>query len=174
MASIFRFVFFLLLTIFFPAQSSSTSLLQKTCNATTYYDFCLASLASKPESSKADVRGLSAIAVGIAVANATSTSSFTSSLANATADPSLRAVLRTCAAKYANAREALRSSLDALAAESYDYAFVHVSAAAEYPSVCHVLFRQVPRLVYPPELARREEALEHLCTIALDIISLLG
>jgi len=59
---------------------------------------------------------------------------------------------------------------------------VHVSAANEYPAVCRTLFRRrqqqqkqrgASSSPYPPELARREEALRRLCTIALDIISLL-
>ncbi|XP_010911744.1 pectinesterase inhibitor 28 [Elaeis guineensis] len=154
--------------------TNSPNLIQRTCNTTTYYDFCVASLQSDPESPKADVRGLSAIAVRLAISNATNTSSFAASLAHSATDPSLRAILGACTDKYINARRALRWSLDALSTESYDYAFVHVSAAAEYPHVCRVLFRRYPRLTYPREMARREEVLVHLCTIALEIISLLG
>ncbi|THU57067.1 hypothetical protein C4D60_Mb11t23860 [Musa balbisiana] len=146
----------------------------KTCNETTYYDFCVSSLGSDPHSRKADVKGLSTIAIDIAISNATNTSSFAADLAHNATDASLVAVLRACATKYANAREALQWSLEALSTEAYDYAFVHVSAAAEYPNVCRVLFRQNPRLAYPAAMARREEDLEHLCTIALEIISLLG
>ncbi|XP_042374760.1 cell wall / vacuolar inhibitor of fructosidase 2-like [Zingiber officinale] len=180
------FVFLLSFLLFFSSLSmiSTTStpttpptLVQITCNATSYYDFCVSSLQSQPDSPKAvDVKGLSSLAVTIAISNATNTSTFAASLADATSTkPPLRSVLRSCATKYRDARQALQWSLDALAADSYDYAFVHVSAAAEYPNVCRVLFRQTPtRLAYPPEMARREQDLEHLCTIALEIISLLG
>jgi pectinesterase inhibitor-like protein len=113
------------------------------------------------------------VAVSIAATNATNTSSIASSLAQKSTEPSLRALLRTCAAKYVAAHDALNSAVQSIKEEVYDYAFVHVSAAAEYPSVCRVLFRQVPRLTYPPELERREEGLEMLCKIALDMISLL-
>ncbi|WOL16074.1 hypothetical protein Cni_G24856 [Canna indica] len=185
-------IFFLLMSLFSlslcrsnpPAAGTGSSgsatpgLVQKTCNETTYYDFCVNSLRSDPQSPKAvDVKGLSAIAINLAISNATNTSAFAASLAQAApaaADASLGAALRSCAKKYADARQALQWSLDALAAESYDYAFVHASAAAEYPNVCRVLFRRTPRLTYPPEMARREQDLEHLCTIALEIISLLG
>ncbi|XP_073118286.1 pectinesterase inhibitor 28-like [Elaeis guineensis] len=166
-----------LLTLSLSTQTPTTdapTLIQKTCNTTTYYNFCVSSLQSDPESPKADVRGLSTIAIHLAISNATNTSSFTAALSHSAADPSLRAVLRECAAKYSNAGEALEWSLDALSTESYDYAFVHVSAAAEYPNVCRVLFRKHPRLPYPAEMASREEVLEHLCTIALEIISILG
>ncbi|XP_008799039.2 pectinesterase inhibitor 28-like [Phoenix dactylifera] len=178
MASIPPYLLLLsLLPLSLSTQSPTTNapnLIQRTCNSTTYYDLCVASLQSDPESPEADVRGLSTIVVHLAIFNATNTSSFAASLAPSATDPSLRAVLRACAAKYSNARQALQWSLDALSTESYDYAFVHVSAAAEYPNVCRVLFRHYPRLTYPEEMARREEALVHLCTVALEIISLLG
>lgn len=106
--------------------------------------------------------------------NATNTSSIASSLAQKATDPSLRTLLRTCATKYVAAQDALHSATQSIKEEMYDYAFIHVSAAAEYPSVCRVLFKQAPRLTYPPELERREEGLEMLCKIALDMISLLG
>ncbi|KAJ3691648.1 hypothetical protein LUZ61_020812 [Rhynchospora tenuis] len=155
--------------------SSPTPLIQSTCNATSYYDFCVASLGSDPAGpSASDVRSLSVVAINMAATNATNTSSVASSLAQKATDPSLRALLHTCAAKYVAARDALHSAVQSINEEMYDYAFVHVSAAAEYPSVCRVLFRQVPRLTYPSELARREEGLEMLCKIALDMISLLG
>ncbi|XP_078152788.1 cell wall / vacuolar inhibitor of fructosidase 2 [Carex rostrata] len=155
--------------------SHPTPLIQSTCNATAYYEFCIASLASDPAGSTAsDVRSLSVVAINIAMTNATNTSSIASTLAQKATDPSLRALLRTCATKYVAAQDALHSATQSIKEEMYDYAFIHVSAAAEYPSVCRVLFKQAPRLTYPPELERREEGLEMLCKIALDMISLLG
>lgn len=51
-----------------------------------------------------------------------------------------------------------------------------MSAAAEYPNVCRVLFRRTNGtvVVYPVEMAKREEVLERLCAVTLDVISLLG
>ncbi|TVU16731.1 hypothetical protein EJB05_40308, partial [Eragrostis curvula] len=149
-----------LLLILHPA--AGLPLVQSTCNSTAFYDLCVAALAADPSSSTADVPGLCAIAVSAAAANASATASFLLTTANAS----------TCAAKYANAREALLAARVSLAEEAYDYAMVHVSAAAEYPAVCRTLFRRRNQ-VYPPELANREEGLRRLCTIALDIISLL-
>ena len=80
---------------------------------------------------------------------------------------------RTCAGKYGEAREALLEARESVGEEAYDYAFVHVGAAAEYPAVCRTLFRR-KRVPYPVELARREQALEHLCTVVIDIITLLA
>ncbi|KAL6651702.1 hypothetical protein ACP70R_010627 [Stipagrostis hirtigluma subsp. patula] len=153
-------------------NKSAAPLVQSTCNSTSFYDLCVASLAADPSSSTADVPGLCAIAVSAAAANASGTASFLS--AAATTPEADRALLRACAAKYAQAREALLATKASLSQQAYDYAFVHASAAAEYPAVCRTLFRrQRPAKAYPAEVAKREEGLRRLCTVALDIISLL-
>ncbi|CAD6263709.1 unnamed protein product [Miscanthus lutarioriparius] len=160
-------------------QHRQPALVQWTCNSTSFYDVCIAALAADPSSSTADVSGLCAIAVSAAAANASGTAAFLGNASDAAATPEAdRALLRTCAGKYAAARDALLQARASLAEQAYDYAFVHVSAADEYPAVCRTLFRrrqQKQRVSrpYPPELAKREEALRRLCTIALDIISLL-
>ncbi|CAO2182304.1 unnamed protein product [Urochloa humidicola] len=170
-----------------PQQQNSSSkehhrqpaLVQSTCNSTSFYDLCIAALAADPSSTTADVPGLCGIAVSAAAANASGTASFlaNASDAAATTPEADRALLRTCAGKYAAARDALLAARASLAEQDYDYAFVHVSAAAEYPAVCRTLFRRQQKtsrtVAYPPELAKREEALRRLCTITLDIISLL-
>uniref|UniRef100_A0ACD5UQK4 Uncharacterized protein n=1 Tax=Avena sativa TaxID=4498 RepID=A0ACD5UQK4_AVESA len=174
-----------------PPAPAVRALVQSTCNATTYYDLCVAALVSDPSSSTADLRGLCAIAVSAAATNASATAAnltnATSSSSAATAGPitgspqpgsdgraQVQAVLlQACAAKYGEAREALLEARESVGEEAYDYAFVHVSAAAEYPAVCRTLFRR-KRVAYPVELAKREEALEHLCTVAIDIITLLA
>uniref|UniRef100_A0A1D1YC55 Putative invertase inhibitor n=1 Tax=Anthurium amnicola TaxID=1678845 RepID=A0A1D1YC55_9ARAE len=159
-----------------PPPATVSDLIQRTCNSTTYFELCVSSLQSDPESSKAaDVKGLSAIAVGLGISNATSTWAYASRLVSrGKVDAALGSKLRGCAGRYADAREALRSAMVALSVEDYDSACVHVSAAAGYADMCRSLFRLGPAAAYPAEMARREEALERLCTIALDIISLLG
>ncbi|KAJ1286273.1 hypothetical protein BS78_03G340600 [Paspalum vaginatum] len=155
------------------------ALVQSTCNSTSFYDLCIAALDADPSSSTADVPGLCAIAVSAAAANASGTASFLANASDAATTPQAdRALLRTCAGKYTAARDALLEARVSLAEQAYDYAFVHVSAAAEYPAVCRTLFRrqrqqQRASRMYPAELGKREEALRRLCTIALDIISLL-
>nr|AHK06418.1 invertase inhibitor 2 [Saccharum hybrid cultivar GT28] len=164
-------------------QHRQPALVQSTCNSTSFYDVCIAALAADPSSSTADVPGLCAIAVSAAAANASGTAAFLGNASVAAATPEAdRALVRTCAGKYAAARDALLKARASLAEQDYDYAFVHVSAANEYPAVCRTLFRRrqqqqkqrgASSTPYPPELAKREEALRRLCTIALDIISLL-
>lgn len=147
-----------------------SSLVQSTCNSTTFYDLCVAALTADPSSSTADVPGLCAIAVSTAAANASATASFLL-LTNATSSSS-SSFVRSCAAKYANARDALLAARLSVVEQAYDYALLHVSAAEDYPTVCRTLFRR-RQSPYPLALANREEGLRRLCTITLDIISLL-
>ncbi|KAM0902955.1 hypothetical protein ACQ4PT_018966 [Festuca glaucescens] len=165
------------------------ALVQSTCNATTYYDLCVAAIVADPSSSTADLRGLCAIAVSAAAANASATQAALAKNATASlgssrserlpgggvgrAQAQAPLLLRSCAGKYGEAREALLEARESVGEEAYDYAFVHVSAAAEYPAVCRTLFRR-KRVAYPAELAKREKALEHLCTVVIDIITLLS
>ena len=168
------------------AAPAAAALVRSTCNSTTYYDLCVSALGADPSSATADVRGLSSIAVSAAATNASGGAATAAALANgtaaasnaqaapATADPAVQALLRTCAAKYGQARDALSAARESIAAQDYDFANVHGSAAAEYPQVCKALFRRQRPGQYPAELAAREEALRQLCSVALDIIALLA
>ncbi|CAD6246355.1 unnamed protein product [Miscanthus lutarioriparius] len=164
------------------ASPPAPALVRATCNSTAYYDLCVSALGADPSSATADVRGLSAIAVSVAAANASGGAATAAALAaNGTApagtatstDGTVQALLHACAAKYASARDALSAAGDSIALEDYDFASVHVSAAAEYPQVCRTLFRRQRPGQYPAELAAREETLRQLCSVALDIIALL-
>ncbi|KAJ1266835.1 hypothetical protein BS78_07G009200 [Paspalum vaginatum] len=166
-----------------PSSSTAAPLVCATCNATTYYDLCVSTLGADPSSATADVRGLSAIAVSAAAANASGGAAAATALLassnNATAqapssDSTVQALLRTCVAKYGQARDALDAARGSVAQQDYDSASVHLGAAAEYPQVCRVLFQRQRPGAYPPELAAREVALRQLCTVALDIVTLLS
>lgn len=158
--------------------------MRTTCNSTSYYALCVSALAADPSSATADVRGLSAIAVSAAAANASGGAATAAALAangtapagtaTSAADSAVQALLQTCAAKYASARDALAAAGDSIALDDYDSASVHVSAAAEYPQVCRTLFRRQRPGQYPAELAAREETLGQLCSVSLDIIALLS
>ena len=157
-----------------PAAAAPPALVRATCNSTAYYDLCVSTLSADPSSATADVRGLSAIAVSAAAANASGGAATAAALAaNATAGQQA-ALLRTCAAKYGQTRDALWAARGSIVRQDYDSASVQVSAAAEYPQVCRVLFQRQRPGAYPPELAAREAALRQLCTVALDIITLLS
>lgn len=140
--------------------SAAAALVRATCNSTTYPSLCV---------SANDTTGTAqgGAAGGDAQAAAM--------------------VMRTCAGKYGEARDALAAARGSIEERDYDYAAVHVSAAAEYPRVCRALFfraqrRQssssspapAPVATFPAELATREAALGQLCSVALDIIALLN
>lgn len=168
---------FLLLLAFQPSFyiAGEADLIQKTCKNTKYYDLCVSSLESDPTSPNADTKGLAVIMVGIGTANATATSSYLSSqFLSATNDGIMKKVLKECAYKYSYANDSLRASLQDLAAESYDYAYLHITAAADYPNACHNAFKRYKGLAYPPELARREDGLKHICDVVLGIVNLLS
>ncbi|BBH05758.1 cell wall / vacuolar inhibitor of fructosidase 2 [Prunus dulcis] len=73
--------------------------------------------------------------VGIGMANATATSSYLSSqlVSSRNNDTNMKKVLKECADKYGFAGDALQASVKDLASESYDYASMHINAAADYP-----------------------------------------
>ncbi|EEC82786.1 hypothetical protein OsI_27533 [Oryza sativa Indica Group] len=133
-----------------PVAPQAAALVRATCNSTAYYDVCVSALAADPSSTTADP--LAAAAAG---------------------DGTVQALLRACAGKYGDARDALAAAKESMGQQDYDLATVHVSAGAEYPQVCKALFRRQRPGAYPAELAAREEALNKLCAVALDIIALL-
>lgn len=164
-----------LLLLFFLAQyafvNGDTSLIKSTCKNTKYYKLCFSCLKSNPTSPNADTKGLALIMVGIGMTNATSTSSYLSSKSlPPTNNTSLQRVLKECADKYSYAGDSLQASVQDLADEEYDYAYIHITAAKDYPNACHNAFKRVPHLVYPPEIASREKGLKHICDVAMGII----
>ncbi|PIN20607.1 hypothetical protein CDL12_06708 [Handroanthus impetiginosus] len=113
--------------------------------------------------------------VKVGISNATATNSYLSSqILSATNDTLMKKVMKECADKYASANDALKNSFQDLSAELYDYAYMHVMAAADYPNACHNAFKRYPGLVYPQELADRESGLKHICDVVLGIIDAIG
>ncbi|WVZ22635.1 hypothetical protein V8G54_001179 [Vigna mungo] len=169
-----RFFFLLLLAHLQPEAlvKGDGTLIKKTCKNTDYFDLCFSSLKSDPSSTNADPKGLAVIMVGIGMANATSTSLYLSSQTQllGTANDSIKRVLKECAEKYTYANDALQASAQDLANEAYDYASMHIAAASDYPSVCHNMYKRYQGLVYPPELARREDGLKRICDVAMRIV----
>ncbi|KVI04999.1 cell wall / vacuolar inhibitor of fructosidase 2-like [Cynara cardunculus var. scolymus] len=148
------------------------NLIQKTCKSTKFYDLCLSSLQSDATSREADTKGLAIIMAKLALANATSINSFLSSnlLVKNTNDALMKNTLKECANKYSAAGTALQDSVQELRSELYDYAYMHVMAAADYPNACRNTFKRYPKLVYPPEIAAREDGLKRICDVLMEII----
>ncbi|XP_004502921.1 cell wall / vacuolar inhibitor of fructosidase 2 [Cicer arietinum] len=169
------FSLFLLLFLSHPNLctfvNGDATLIKNTCKNTKYYNLCFSSLKSDPSSPNADTKGLALIMVGIGMTNATSTSSYLSSkLLTPTNNTTLKRVLKECEDKYNYAGDALQASVQDLANEEYDYAYMHITAAKDYPNACHNAFKRVNDLVYPTELANRENGLKHICDVAMGII----
>ncbi|XP_022879523.1 cell wall / vacuolar inhibitor of fructosidase 2-like [Olea europaea var. sylvestris] len=164
------FILFFLCISFHPVYGNS-DLIQKTCKNTKYYDLCISSLKSDSTSSKSDTKGLAVIMVKVGISNATATNSYLSTqLSTSTNDTLMKKVMKECAQKYAFASDSLRNSVQDLGAELYDYAYMHVMAAADYPNACKNAFKRYSGLVYPPEIAVREEGLKHICDVVMSII----
>lgn len=171
------FLLLLLLTISCPFfANGDTNLIQKTCKTTKFYDLCLSSLQSDSTSPQADTKGLAIIMAKVAMANATSTNSYLSSnvLVKKTNDTLMKKVLKQCADRYMAAGTSLQNSVEDLSSELYDYAYMHVMAASDYANACHNAFKRHPNLVYPSEIATREEVLKHICDVVMGIIDSLA
>lgn len=174
-------LWFLILFISFHSITkvrADPDLIEKTCKTTKYYDLCISSLKSNTNSSheKADTaKELAVIMAKVGVANATATNAFLSSqLLSTTTDPLMKKLLKECAEKYGFASDALQSSVQDLENDLYDYAYMHVMAAADYPNACHNAFKRYPGLSYPSQIAVREEGLKRICVVVLGIIDNLG
>ncbi|XP_051127305.1 cell wall / vacuolar inhibitor of fructosidase 2 [Andrographis paniculata] len=157
------------------STDEASNLIQKTCENTQHYDLCVSSLELDSSSAKSDAKGLALIMINIAIANATETNSYIASqIKNITNNTAMDRAMRVCNDKYAFANNALRNSIVNLDNEEYDYAYMHVMAAGDYPSGCRSAFRRCPGLVYPTNMAVREEALKHICDVVLGIVDSLG
>ncbi|GFQ02839.1 cell wall / vacuolar inhibitor of fructosidase 2 [Phtheirospermum japonicum] len=157
------------------ANHENPNLIQQTCKNTKYYDLCVSSLKSDSSSPKADTKGLALIMVKVGMANATATNTYLSSqMLTAKNETVLKKVMKECADKYGFANEALQRSVQDLSDEFYDYAYMHVMAAADYPISCRNAFKRYSGLIYPPELAVREDGLTRICDVVLEIIDALG
>ncbi|KAK8586724.1 hypothetical protein V6N12_021253 [Hibiscus sabdariffa] len=164
-------IFIAIMLLAITLVNGDSGLIQKTCKTTKYYDLCVSSLESDPSSSNSDTKGLAMIMVGVGMANATATSTFLSSqLFSTTNDTIMKKVLKECSDKYAHAADALQASVQDFVSELYDYVYMHVMAAADYPNACRNAFRRYPELVYPQEIARRGDGLKHICDVVLGIV----
>lgn len=85
----------------------------------------------------------------------------------------MAALLKGCAGRYGDAAAALRQAETSVEAEDFEYAYIHASAALEYPRMCRDTFDQ-SKAAYPLEMAKTEEGFVELCTVSVEIIAILG
>lgn len=168
-------VIFVLLLNCSKLVQSDDDLIRQTCKNTQYSDLCFSSLKSDPSSSESDLKGLATIMVNLGIANSTETYSYLSSKLstssnNGDSSVQLKKVFRLCAVKYSYATDSLKSSLQDLSMENYDYASIHVTAAMDYPNSCRNGFKRFPGLGYPNEIKSREDGLKRICAVVLGIL----
>ncbi|XP_020093035.1 putative invertase inhibitor [Ananas comosus] len=83
---------------------------------------CISALGSDPRSHSADLHGLAAVAVKLAIDHATSTESKIDDLIDLEPTPSVKERLSSCLEVYSDAVDSLRNALDNLNARLYDKA----------------------------------------------------
>ncbi|VFQ63531.1 unnamed protein product [Cuscuta campestris] len=164
----------LCLNIAVHGGGGGVDLIHETCKATRHYRLCVSSLESDSARSNAsDAKGLARIMAAVGIANATATKSYISSLLlrGGGGGETGKRLLRDCADKYSYAGDALRASIPDMEAEMYDYAYMEVAAAADYPNACHDGFRRHPGLAnYPVQLGVREDGLRRICDVLLGML----
>ncbi|KAL0863064.1 hypothetical protein Bca101_042182 [Brassica carinata] len=173
------FLLLLLLVILSSTTLSvkpNTTIIETTCKTTNYYHLCVSALKSDPRSPTADTKGLAAIMVGVGMKSATATATYIAGnhTAAATNDTVLKKVFKDCSDKYTLAADSLRLTVQDLDDEAYDYAYMHVLAAEDYPNVCRNIFRRAKGLVYPAEIHRREVSLRRICGVVSGILDRLA
>lgn len=145
-----------------PASTSTTMAMEKACNLTLDPNFCLVSLQADPRSRSADLPGLAAVAIDLAVANATATIAKLSDLrasasGSSSAKPSTRNKLEACLILYRNAVPPLRLAAEFLA-EHVEVARAMMEAPVFAPGSCGQLLGRV--------LAKENDDLFNLMLIA--------
>ncbi|CAO2817832.1 unnamed protein product [Amaranthus hypochondriacus] len=157
--------------------------IKKTCKNTKFFNLCISSLKSDPTSSISDLKGLATIMINIGMANASQTYTYLSSQIPTRSDHNTKVgvgvgvglgVFQFCASKYSLANDSLKSSLQDLGLDNYDYARMDVMGAADYTNVCHNAFKRLSGVTYPAFLKAREDGFNHICSIVLGIIDQLS
>ncbi|XP_074562120.1 pectinesterase inhibitor 28-like [Curcuma longa] len=156
-----------------PSAVSAGGLIASACNRTLYYDVCVASLASRPGSRRADLRGLASISLDVGLAHARATVSLAKALSkrHAAAAAYAAGCLSDCVEEYSEAVDGLRKSAAALRRSAYDDVNDLVSGAMTNSDTCESAFADKPGLRSP--LTERNSYFFKICSIAIAITNLL-
>lgn len=163
--------FCLWILIIFTKVSADSDLIEKTCKTTKYYELCISSINQQQKKAET-AKELAVIMAKVGVANATATNAFLSSqlLISTTTDPIMKKLFKECANKYGFASDSLEACVGDLENDLFEFAYMHVMAAADYPNVCRNEFKRYPTLSYPSQIALREEGLKRICVVVMGII----
>lgn len=162
-----------------PPAVASGGLIASACNRTLYYDVCVASLASRSGSRRADLRGLASISLDVGLAHARATVSLAKALSKRRAAAAASGgggayaagCLRDCVEEYSEAVDGLRKSSAALRRSAYDDVNDLVSGAMTNSDTCEGAFADKPGLRSP--LTERNSYFFKICSITIAITNLL-
>ncbi|PON36863.1 Pectinesterase inhibitor domain containing protein [Trema orientale] len=157
--------------------SVDEDLVSSTCKKTLYFQLCVSSLRSDPQSQTSDLRGLATIALNLSTANGVDTLSYISALKseasynNGSQLQSILGCLSDCIDVYSDAIQNLQDSVPALNDKSYDTLQSLVSAAMTDSETCEDGFKEIKGSSSP--LTEQNEYFSRLCSNFLAITTLL-
>lgn len=114
-------IFFLIFSLTVSPSNAATEIVQKVCNQTSYYRYCVAALYSDPRTPNADSYFLAYISFGVAYLNASNTHGYFSHAVNSTRPHHHKLVssLTTCRDGYRGAVSALETAYEDLNTKSF-------------------------------------------------------
>ncbi|KDP33951.1 hypothetical protein JCGZ_07522 [Jatropha curcas] len=156
----------------YSKENNSKDLISSTCNHTLYYQECVFSLRSDPNSKTADLRGLANIALNISIAYGSETLTHISDLKTKTSkNDTNSSCLSDCVEQYNDAVEDLQEAIEALRIRSLDTLKTLVSSAMTDSDTCEEGFEESG---YGSPFANRNLYFSKLCSNFLAISNLLS
>ncbi|XP_008782576.3 cell wall / vacuolar inhibitor of fructosidase 2-like [Phoenix dactylifera] len=151
-----------------------SDLIQQACKATKYFELCVSTLSSDPDSYKADLYQLTNISLRNSLDYASASFKTVSRMFNDTGDLNLKKCLIRCAKNYESAIDVVRIALRSLASKKYDDLQTEVGTASDEAAACEEAFNNSspPKIKSP--LTERNVIMSELCQISMDIALLLG
>ncbi|EEF37199.1 cell wall / vacuolar inhibitor of fructosidase 2 [Ricinus communis] len=156
----FFLISLLLLILHSDAAGATTKLVDKVCQQTSSYSFCVNSLYSDSRTPDADEYTLAFISVGLAYANATSTRDHISELLKNHHDH-YQQPLQRCVRNYNKAISLLAMADNDLNSETFFELADLANQASRAATDCDAAFKGIPS----PPLANRNSDLKALCQI---------
>ncbi|KAF4366433.1 hypothetical protein F8388_003671 [Cannabis sativa] len=128
-------------------------LVSATCKKTLYFQLCVSSLRSDPQSQTSDLRGLAVIALNLSIENGVKALSYINNLMSEAAYKGSQLAstdLSDCVDVYSDAIQNLQDSVQALNDMSFDTVQSFVSAAMTDSETCEDGFKEFSRNLKPP------------------------
>ncbi|CAA6664576.1 unnamed protein product [Spirodela intermedia] len=161
------------------AEGDVTDSISSACQQTEYFDVCVSTLQSRPDSQNADVKGLALISLDACIAHAEGTLAYARQLrSNATAaaghagDDYATRCLDDCLTQYSDALDDLTESVADAQDGAYGSVNARVSGAMTDSDSCEDGFAEQPG--YSSPLTERNDFFSKLCSNALAITRLLS